>query len=442
MPSIGELVAPRRMGRDFRWLLASSWTSNVGDGVALAAAPLLIASMTSSPILVAAGAILQFLPWLVFGLHAGAIADRFDRRRLVMAANAARAVVLLALCAFLVTGTANIWIVLASAFLYGTAEVFVDTAGSTLLPMLLKPADLGLGNARLQAGFLVANQFAGPPLGAFLFAAGHAWPFLLEAVCVSLAVVLISRIARTPVPPRSTAGSGDDLGGAEAGTRGSGAKVHTDTSTGSVHRIAEGLRWLWRNPPVRTLVLIILLFNVTWAAPWGVLVLYATEHLHMGAVGYGMLTTASAAGGLLATLSFGWLERHVSFATMMRVCLSLEVVMHLAFALTTQGWIALTIMFVFGFYAFIWGTISTTVRQRLVPHELQGRVSSVNSVGVFGGMVIGQALGGVIAQTWGLTAPWWFAFAGAAVTLLFVWRPISQIVSARPVVDEVQANEP
>ena len=115
---------------------------------------------------------------------------------------------------------------------------------------------------------------------------------------------------------------------------------------------------------------------------------------------------------------------------------------YVAFALTTQGWIALTIMFVFGFYAFIWGTISTTVRQRLVPHELQGRVSSVNSVGVFGGMVIGQALGGVIAQTWGLTAPWWFAFAGAAVTLLFVWRPISQIVSARPVVDEVQANEP
>ena len=442
MPWIGELVAPRRMGTDFRWLLASSWTSNVGDGVALAAAPLLIASMTSSPILVAAGAILQFLPWLVFGLHAGAITDRFDRRRLVMLANAARAIVLVALCAFLFTGTANIWIVLASAFLYGTAEVFVDTAGSTLLPMLLKPADLGLGNARLQAGFLVANQFAGPPLGAFLFAAGHAWPFLLEAVCVSLAIVLISRIARTPVPPRPSTGSGTEDAGSgtgDAGTAGTGsetprAKVHTD--------IAEGLRWLWQNPPVRMLVLIILLFNVTWAAPWGVLVLYATEHLHMGPVGYGMLTTASATGGLLATLSFGWLERHVSFAAMMRVCLSLEVVMHLAFALTTQGWIALVIMFVFGFYAFVWGTISTTVRQRLVPHALQGRVSSVNSVGVFGGMVIGQALGGVIAQTWGLTAPWWFAFAGAALTLVFVWRPISQIVSAHPALDEVQANEP
>ena len=84
MTSLGNLIAPRRMGRDFRWLLASSWTSNVGDGVALAAAPLLIASLTSSPILVASGAVMQFLPWLLFGLHAGAIADRFDRRRMVM----------------------------------------------------------------------------------------------------------------------------------------------------------------------------------------------------------------------------------------------------------------------------------------------------------------------------------------------------------------------
>jgi len=413
------------MGRDFRWLLASSWTSNVGDGVALAAAPLLIASMTSSPILVAAGAILQFLPWLLFGLHAGAIADRFDRRRLVMVANGARAIVLAGLCVFLLTGTATIWIVLAVAFLYGTAEVFVDTAGSTLLPMLVKPADLGIGNARLQAGYLVANQFAGPPLGAFLFAAGTALPFLVEVLCVLLAVVLISRMARTPVPSRS---AGDDVR----------THVHTD--------IAEGLRWLWRNPPVRMLVLIILVFNVTWAAPWGVLVLYATEHLHMGAVGYGALTTASAVGGILATLSFGWLERHVSFATLMRVVLTLEVLMHLAFALTSIGWVALVIMFVFGAYAFVWGTISTTVRQRLVPAELQGRVASVNMVGVFGGMVIGQALGGVIAQVWGLTAPWWFAFAGAALTLVLVWKPISQIVSAKPLSDtqaiEIQSNEP
>jgi MFS family permease len=413
MLSLGDVVAPRRLGRDFRWLLASSWTSNLGDGIALAAAPLLIASLTSSPILVAAGAMMQFLPWLLFGLLAGAVADHHDRRRLVMLANGLRAVIVLVLVGFLVSGYATVWLVLVVSFLYGTAEVFADSAGSTLLPMIVSPADLGVGNARMQAGYLVANQLAGPPLGAFLFALGSFWPFLLQALCVSLAVLLISRIARTPVPQHPSAGSAS-----------------------KAHAIREGLAWLRANPPVRTLIVIILVFNVTWAAPWGVLVLYSTEYLGMGPVGYGALTTASAVGGMIAIFSFGWLEKHVSFSTLMRVCLSLEVLMHLAFALTTTAWVAFALMFGFGLYAFVWGTISTTVRQRLVPMELQGRIASVNMVGVFGGLVIGQFIGGVLAQAWGLTAPWWFAFAGSAVTLALVWRSISHIAAAKPVLDE------
>ena len=412
MTSLGERIAPRRLGGDFRWLLASSWTSNIGDGIALSAAPLLIASLTSSPLLVAAGAMMQFLPWLLFGLLAGSIADHHDRRRLVMLADGSRAVIVLGLVVFIATGQVSVWIVLATAFLYGTAEVFADTAGSTLLPMLVRPADLGIGNARLQTGFLVGNQLAGPPLGAFLFAIGSFWPFLVQILCVSLAVILISRIARTPIPPKEAVPAG--------------AKAHP---------IREGLRWLRGNAPVRTLVIIIFVFNVTWAAPWSILVLYATEHLNMGAVGFGALMTASALGGLVGTASFGWLERHVSFATLMRVCLSLEVLMHLAFALTTSGVVAFAIMFGFGAYAFVWTTISTTVRQRLVPLQLQGRIASVNMVGVFGGLVIGQLLGGLIAQAWGLTAPWWFAFAGSAVTLLLVWRSISQIAAAPPAID-------
>ncbi|WP_251450482.1 MFS transporter [Microbacterium sp. Marseille-Q6648] len=418
MPSLGQLIAPRRLGTDFRWLLSSSWTSNIGDGIALAAAPLLIASLTSSPLLVAAGAMMQFLPWLLFGLLAGAVADHHDRRRLVMIANAARAVVVAALCVVLVTGQATVWLVLATAFLYGTAEVFADSAGSTLLPMLVRPADLGIGNARMQAGYLVGNQLAGPPLGAFLFALGSFWPFLLQVLCVSLAVVLISRIARTPVPTEPSAPRESKLGA-----------------------VREGLRWLRGNAPVRTLIVIILVFNVTWAAPWGILVLYATEHLDMGPVGYGALTTASALGGMVAIFGFGWLEKRVSFATLMRVCLSLEVVMHLGFALSTAAWAAFVIMFGFGLYAFIWSTISTTVRQRLVPLPLQGRIASVNMVGVFGGLVIGQFIGGILAQLFGLTAPWWFAFAGSAITLALVWRSISHIAAAKPVLDAETADE-
>lgn len=416
MPSPLELIAPRRLGTSFRWLLGAVWTSNLGDGIALSAAPLLLASLTSSPFLVAAGAMMQYLPWLLFGLYAGSVADHHDRRRLVIVANALRAVLVTGLVVVLLTGHATVGIVLVAAFLYGTAEVFADTAGSTLLPMFVRPADLGLGNARMQAGYLVANQLVGPPLGAFLFALGSSWPFLVQILCVALAIVLVSRIGSTPIPERD------------------------EPIAGERHRpIREGLRWLRANPPVRTLVLIILVFNVTWAAPWGVLVLYATEHLGMGPVGFGALTTASALGGVIAVTGFGWLERHVSFATLMRVCLSLEVLMHLAFALTTEPAVAFVIMFGFGAYAFVWATISTTVRQRLVPLQLQGRIASVNMVGVFGGLVIGQLLGGLIAQAWGLTAPWWFAFAGSALTLLLVWRPISHIVAAKPVLEAPEA---
>jgi MFS family permease len=70
-----------------------------------------------------------------------------------------------------------------------------------------------------------------------------------------------------------------------------------------------------------------------------------------------------------------------------------------------------------------------------VPMELQGRIASVNMVGVFGGLVLGQLLGGLIAQTWGPTGPWWFAFAGSAITLALVWRSISHIAAARPAID-------
>ncbi|MHA7288008.1 MFS transporter [Arthrobacter sp. MDT3-44] len=414
MSSFGEVLAPRRLGSSFRWLLASTWTSNIGDGIALSAAPLLIASVTSSPVLVASGAMMQILPWLLFGLLAGSIADHHDRRRLVMLANGVRAVIVLGLVTVLVTGHVSIWVVLISAFLYGTAEVFADTAGSTLLPMTVPSADLGVGNARMQAGYHVANQLVGPPLGALLFAVGSFWPFTVQILCVSLAVVLVSRMAKTP-PPQQDVAALDD---------------------GMKHRpIREGLSWLRGNAPVRTLILIILIFNMTWAAPWYVLVLYATEYLGLSAVGYGLLATSAAFGGLVGISCFGWLERRVRLATMMRVCLSLEVAMHLGFALTTSAALAFVIMFGFGIYAFIWGTISTTVRQRLVPLSLQGRIASVNMVGVFGGLVIGQLLGGAIAQVWGLTGPWWFAFAGSAITLVLLWKAISNISAAPPALE-------
>ena len=407
MSRLVETLAPVRMGANFRWLLSSTWATNIGDGIALAAGPLLVASETHAPFTVAAAGLLQRLPWLLFGLHAGAIADRFDRRKLVILADGSRVVVVGVLCTAIVTGWVNIAVVLIAMFLLGCGETFADTTSSTLLPMVVKSRDLGIGNARLQGGFVVGNQFVGPPLGAFLFATGMVWPFVVQAVAIALGLLLIARISLPKdldIPEES--------------------HISRD--------IAEGVRWLLGNPAIRTLALVILVFNVTWGAAWSVLVLYSLDHLHMGEVGFGLLTSATAVGGLVGTTSFGWLERHASMATMMRVCLSLEVLMHLGLALTTRGWVAIAIMFVFGVYAFVWATVSRTIRQRAVPTAFQGRVGSVYMVGLMAGLVIGQALGGWIADLGGLTAPFWFAFVGAGVTLVLVWPQLGHIAAVAP----------
>ena len=104
-------------------------------------------------------------------------------------------------------------------------------------------------------------------------------------------------------------------------------------------------------------------------------------------------------------------------------------------ALTTSAWVAYPLLFFFGAYAFVWGTLSNAVRQRAVPTEFQGRVGSVYMICVMGGMLVGSLLGGLIADQWGLTAPWWFAFAGAGLTLALVWRQLAHIAHA----DEVAA---
>jgi predicted MFS family arabinose efflux permease len=404
--TLGDRVAPPRLGTGFRWLMASSWTSNLGDGLALAAGPLLVASQTHQPFLVALAAVLQRLPWLLFGLYAGALADRVDRRRMVMVCDALRVGVLAVLSLAIATGDVDIRVVLLAMLLIGVAELFSDSAARTLLPMLVRREDLGIGNARMMTGAIALNQLAGPPLGAFLFAAGMALPFVTQAVCVGLGVVLIAQVATPP-------GGVRDL---------EGTHVRQD--------IRDGIRWLMGHSAVRTLALVILTFNVTWAAAWAVLVLYSTQVLGMGAVGFGALTTVAAVGGLISTTCYGWLERHIRLATLMRGCLTLEVLMHLAFALNRSPVVAFLIMFGFGSYAFVWGTVSQTVRQRVVPTEYQGRVGSVYSVGLYGGIVIGQALGGVIADRWGLTAPFWFAFVGSGITLVLIWRSLAHVAHA------------
>ena len=406
MSRVVERLAPRRLGTSFRWLLGSFWVSNLGDGIALAAGPLLVASQTREPFLVALAVLLQRVPWVLFGLLAGVVADRFDRRRIIIAVQLARTTVLAVLSVTIVVDQVNIGVVLVAMFLLGTAETFADTTAQTLLPMIVAKGDLGIGNARIMAGIVTINHLVGPTVGATLFAAGPVVPFAVQGACMVASAALVSRVV---LPPH----------GVDKAAR---ARVRRD--------IADGFRWLWHHAAVRTLTLTIVTFNVTYGAAWSVLVLYAIERLDAGEIGFGLLATAGACGGLLGTASYGWLTARVSLGNLMRAGLIIETFVHLAFAVTTVTEVALLIMFVFGAHAFVWGTTSTSVRQRAVPTELQGRVGSVYLLGVQGGIVVGSVVGGVIAGAWGVTAPFWFAFVGSGVLVVAMWSQMTHVAHA------------
>src|SRR5665647_3025143 len=263
-------------------------------------------SLTADARLIALAATVQWLPPLLFGLFAGALSDRLDRRLIVVTVDVIRSAILAVLALTILTDRVSIGVVLGTLFLLGTAELFADNTSQTLLPMLVARDDLAVANSRLQTGFITINQLAGPPIGAALFALGAAWPFASQAVVVGLGALLVSRLV---LPPH-----GRD----------------PEQRTHIRRDIAEGFRWVRHHAAVRTLVLTIFSFNITFGAAWSVLVLYATRRLGMGELGFGLLTTVSAAGGLVGTASYGWITRRVSLANLMRIGLIVETFTHLA----------------------------------------------------------------------------------------------------------------
>src|SRR5690242_17211253 len=307
---LGEAIAPARLGRSFRWLLATTVLTNIGDGVALAAGPLLVASQTRDPLLVSMALLAQNVPVLLFGFTAGVVADRVDRVRIMAFVNLCRAAVLAILAATIVTGSVSIAVVLIALFALGTAETFADVGGQSIMPQLVRREDLGIANARLQGGVLLTNQLVAPPIGALLFALGMALPFATDAACFALGALMILRVRYSTMPTP--------------------AETPEEASASTTWRqdMAEGIRWLAAHAPMRTLFITIVAFNVTFGAAWAVLVLYAQERLDMSDVGFGLITTAMAIGGIIGTVIYGRLERRFSLADIMRVGLLIETGTH------------------------------------------------------------------------------------------------------------------
>jgi hypothetical protein len=210
------------LGPDFARLWTASTVSNLGDGVTLVAGPLLAATLTRNPLLIAALTFAQRLPWLLFSLLSGALVDRLDRRQVMATVDLFRALVMGLLAVAVLLHAASIPLLCTTFFLLGTAETLFDNAAVSILPAVVSKASLTRANGRLLGAQIVTNDLAAPPLGGLLFAAAAAVPFLLDAGSFVAAAALVAamrgsfRVERpaepgaprcVPTSPRGCAGS-------------------------------------------------------------------------------------------------------------------------------------------------------------------------------------------------------------------------------------------
>ena len=398
IPTGGEGLGP-----EFRKLWASSALSNLGDGVALVGAPLLAATLTHDPALVAGLAFAQRLPWLLFALVSGALADRLDRRRAMATVAFCRAALIGLLGVAVLLDVASIPLLYAVFFLLGTGETLFDTASATVVPAIVPREALPVANARLAGTMTVTNQFVGPSLGGFLFATAAALPFLLGAGGLAAAAALIVALrgsfrvapAADAPPPNLRA------------------------------EVVEGIRWLWDHRLLRTLTLALGLLNLTLVAQVSVMVLYSEERLRLGPVGYGMLVTTYGLGGLLGSVVAGRVIRRLGAGPVLRLAVLIEAATPAALALSTDALLSGAILAFFGCHAVVWGVLLASLRQELTPAGLQGRVASAHRLIEESGAAPGALVGGLLAGAFGITAPFWLGAITGLVLLPLVWSTFS-----------------
>lgn len=203
---VERVDTPRTLGAPFRALWMSVAISGTGDGMFLTAFPLLAAALTRDAALIAGVTVASRLPWLLFSLLTGAIADRFDRRRLMVIADVARCAVVALLALVVVVDEATIWFLYVCAFGLGLGETMHANAAQAILPVVVDDEQLVPANARLTGTQVMTEQFGGPPLGAALFGAAPAVPFVVDAVSFGVSAVLVRSL---PDVPASSAAAPD-----------------------------------------------------------------------------------------------------------------------------------------------------------------------------------------------------------------------------------------
>lgn len=397
----------RKLPRPYWSLWTASTASNLGDGVVLAALPLLAASLSQDPVAVSGVTIAAFMPWLLFGLLAGVVVDRVNRRLIMWTADVGRAVVVGLLAAAVMTDRASLWLIYAVVLLLGIGETLFDTAAQTVLPAIVETDQLESANGLLFGAQITANGFAGPPLGGLLFAAAVAAPFAVDAATFVVSAVLVGRL------------------------RGS-LDVVRERKTTVLADVREGLSYLWRHRIIRAFAIGAAVINLGHAAEFSVIVLYAQQDMGLSDVGFGLLLAASAAGGIAGTVLAARVTRAIGRTAAVLASVAIAAASMAAVGLTAVPLLVGVALFAFAFVSEVWNVVAVSYRQAAVPDAVLGRVMAGYRVIAYGAFPLGALLGGVLAKAMDLEAA--FFFAGAVIAGLLVYlTPILRGADLRPV---------
>jgi MFS family permease len=393
-------VARESLGPRFNKVWTASAISLAGDGFILAAMPLLIATTTSSAASVSGLEVARGLPWLMFGLFGGVVADRLDRRRVMALVDSLRcvAVGLLAVAAWQHHASVSlIWVV---AFLLGSGEVFFDNAAQSVLPSLVEPEQIERANARFSVTENVARDLAGPAIGAALFARAASLPFALDSasfLAASLIVFTLSGTYRARTRARTRPTTRRARYQERTRRRREEPSIRAD--------LQEGWRFLHGHELLRSLLLLGCAYNFLIVGAEAINVLFALRVLHVSKSVYGLVLTAAAVGGIGAGLVADRVIKRLGPGGTLLTVFPMASIAGIAAGTTNTVFVfvlAVAISLGCGTFANI---VIITLRQTLVPDELLGRVNSLFRVGFATAAPVGALVAGQLAGLVSLRAP-------------------------------------
>ncbi|RKN37378.1 MFS transporter [Streptomyces hoynatensis] len=447
-----EEAAPRGLGSRFHKLWTASTVSNLGQGASAIAFPWLATTLTQNPVLIALNGVAVRLPWLLFSLPAGALADRLDRRRVLLAMSAARAVIVGVVALLVAWDAMSLPLLYCCALVLGFAEVMFDNTSQVLLPSVVDRRRLAAANGRLMSAQIVADSFLARPLGGALIALAVAAPFAFDASAAAVSLVLLLTLRGSfrarpdaptqPAPPAATdePGAKDEPRTADEPGAAAGSVPAAGAARSMRAEIREGVRWLWRHPLVRPLAVSLAVMNLVGAATESIYVLYAQEVLGLGPVGFAVLTSVTGIGGLLG----GLLAARIGTSRSLFLLLALEVAANATTALASNAFVIGLGSVAMGFGIVVWNVTTVSLRQSLVPDRLLGRVNSVYRLLGWGSMPLGMAAGGALVSAvealWGREAGLRAPFVLAVVLVLGLARYMRRHLGERAIKAALSAS--